>query len=141
MAITLNTGRQEVISAKVSFKLADLTSGTAVPAIQLPANARIVDALLRIETAFNSGTTDALVVQSNEGTPKAYITVAAASTSLPASLVSKGAVGASSNIGFLNPVQSTVDIKWTGAGTAATTGTGILEVEYVVENRTAFSQG
>jgi hypothetical protein len=40
MAIKLNVGRQEVVSAKVSFEKADLVSGTAVPAVQLPANAR-----------------------------------------------------------------------------------------------------
>ena len=147
MPITLIPARQEVISAKVGFTLANLTSGTAVPAIQLPANARILSVILRIETAFNSGTTDALTVQSNESTPKTYIVIPAVINTLAANTVASAAgvlsnvVTTASGVGFLNPVQSTLDIKWTGAGTAATTGAGALEVEYVVENRAAFSQG
>lgn len=138
MAITKNTGRQEAVVATVDYKLADLVNGTAVSAILLPANARITQVINRIGTAFNSGTTDALVIQSNEGTPKAYITIAAALNSLTAGLTS---VAASTNLGFKNTVASTIDVKWTGAGTAATTGTGTLIVEYVVDGRAAFAQG
>lgn len=138
MAITLKPSRQEVISAKVGFTYADLTSGTAVPAIQLPANARILDALLKVETAFNSATTDAVLVQTNETTPKVLITVAAGSGALSAGLATQAAV---TNLGFLNTVQSTVDVKWTGTGTAPSAGAAALIVNYVVENRAAFAQG
>jgi hypothetical protein len=138
MAIKLNAGRQEVISAKVTFALADLTSGAAVPAVQLPANARVTNVLLKVETAFNSGTTDAVVVQSNELTPKSYLAITAGSGALSAGLSTAGSV---TNLGFVNPVQSTIDVKWTGAGTAATTGTATLLVSYVVDNRAEFSQG
>ncbi|UOF79362.1 hypothetical protein [Caudoviricetes sp.] len=140
MAITKQAGRQEVISAKVGYTFSDLVSGTAVSAINLPANARILDVTNRIEVAFNSVTTDALVIRSNEGTPKNYISVSAGSGALSTGLVSKAATGASSNVGFLNPLPSTIDVLWTGAG-AITTGTGTLVVDYVVENRAAFSQG
>lgn len=137
MSITKNSGRQEVIVGMASYSLADLTSGSAVAAVDLPANARILDVYNKIGTAFNSGTTDALVIQSNEGTPKAYITVSAALNSLTAGLTSRAA---NTNLGFVNPVASTIDVKWTGAGTAATTGTGTLIVQYVVDGRSAFSQ-
>ena len=145
MAITKTSGRQEVIEAKADFVLADLVSGTAVAAIDLPANARVVNVLLRITTAFNSGTTDALIVQSSEATPKAYITISAGSGALAASKVWSSdpalAGTASSNVGFVNTAASTLNVKWTGAGTAATTGAGTLLVEYVVNGRAAFSQG
>jgi hypothetical protein len=147
MAITLKPARQEVISAKVGFLFSDLTSGAAVPAIQLPANSRVLDAVLRIETAFNSGTSDALTVRNNEGTPKTFIVIPAVLNTLAVNTVASAAgvlsnvVSAASAIGYLNPVQSTVDILWAGVGTAATTGAGTLEVTYVVENRAAFSQG
>jgi hypothetical protein len=145
MAITKKAGRQEVILATSTFALADLVSGTAVAAIDLPSKARVINTLLRIDTAFNSGTTDALVVQSNEGTPKAYITIAAAAGSLAAGKVWSGDPGlagtASSNTAFVNPVVSTIDIKWTGAGTVATTGSGVLLVEYIRDDRAEFSQG
>lgn len=136
MAITKKPGRQEKIVASVDYALADLVSGTAVPAIDLPANARVLSVTNKIGTAFNSGTTDALVIQSNESTPKAYVTVSAALNSLTAGLTS---VAASTNLGFKNTSASTLDVKWTGAGTAATTGTGTLIVEYMVDGRAAFS--
>ena len=146
MAITKLPARQEVVSAKAKFLFSDLTSGVAVPAIALPPNARVLDVILRIETAFNSGTTDALTVQNNEGTPKTFIVVPAVLNTLAVSTVASASgvlsnvVTAASSLGYLNPVASTIDVKWTGAGTAATTGAGTVEVTYVVENRAAFSQ-
>lgn len=138
MAITKNTARQELVVASVDYVLADLTSATAMPAINLPANARVLAVTNKIGTAFNSGTTDALVIQSSEGTPKAFITVSAALNSLTAGLTS---VAASTNLGFKFTTPVTIDVKWTGAGTAATTGTGTLMVQYMVDGRAAFSQG
>jgi len=144
MAITKSSGRQELIEAKADFAFGDLTSGTAVAAIDLPRYARILKVYLRIETAFNSATTDALIVQSNESTPKAYITIGAAQNSLPISKVWSTdptlSGTASSNVGFVNPNPSTLDIKWTGVG-AITTGAATLLVEYVVANRAEFTQG
>lgn len=147
MAITLKPSRQEVISAKVSFVVGDLTNGTAVPAIQLPANARILNATLRIDTAFASVTTDAMTIQNNEGTPKTLIVIPAVINTLAINTVASAAgvlsnvVSAASAVGYLNPVQSTVDVKWAATGTASTVGAGTLMVDYVVENRAAFSQG
>jgi hypothetical protein len=147
MAITLKPSRQEVISAKVTFVVADLINGTAVPAIQLPANARILDAVLRIETAFASATTDAMTIQNNEVTPKTLIVIPAVSGTLAINTVASAAgvlsnvVSAASAIGYLNTVQSTVDVKWAATGTASTVGAATLEVTYVVENRAAFAQG
>lgn len=137
MAITKKPGRQEKVVAIVDYALADLVSGTAVAAINLPANARVLEVINKVNTAFNSGTTDALVVQNNESTPKAFVTVSAALNSLTAGLTSRAA---NTNLGYKNTVPSTIDVKWTGAGTAATTGSGTLIVEYVVDGRTAFAQ-
>lgn len=137
MAITKKPGRQEKVVAIVDYALADLVNGTAVPAVNLPANARVLEVINKVNVAFNSGTTDALVIQNNEATPKAFITVAAALNSLTAGLTSRAA---NTNLGYKNAVVSTIDVKWTGAGTAATTGSGTLIVEYVVDGRAAFSQ-
>lgn len=140
MAITLKPGRQMAEVALVDFKLADLTSGTAAHAVQLPPNARVVEAYLRIDTAFNSGTSDALVVQSDEGTPKAYISITAGSGAVAVGTY-VNATGASANQLFKNPAQSYIDIKWTGVGTAATTGAGTLVIKYVVDGREQWTQG
>jgi len=138
MAITKKPGRQEKIVATVDYSFADLTSGTAVAAVNLPANARILSVTNKIGTAFNSATSDALIIQSNESTPKAYITIGAASGALSAGLTS---VAATTNLGFKNTVPSTLDVKWTGVGTAPTTGDGTLIVEYIVDGRAAFTHG
>jgi hypothetical protein len=137
MPIKLDSSRQEKIVAEVSYTFANLGNGVLNPAVKLPANARVLEVINKIEQAFNSGTNDAFVVQSNESSPKAYITVSAALNSLPANLTSRAA---NTNLGFRNPVPSTIDIRWTGTGTAATTGAGTLIVEYVVDGRTAFAQ-
>lgn len=137
MAITKKPGRQEKVVALVDYALADLVNGTATAAINLPANARVLEVINKIGTAFNSGTTDALIIQNNESTPKAFITVSAALNSLTAGLTSRAA---NTNLGYKSTVPLTIDVKWTGAGTAATTGTGTLIVEYVVDGRTAFAQ-
>jgi len=145
MAITKISSRQKVIAARADFGFADLTTGVAVPAIDLPNSARIHRVLLKVTEAFNSGTSDALTVQSSESTPKTYIVITAASASLPlgkawsADPVIAGT--ASSNILFTNPVVSTIDIKWATVGTVPTTGKATLIVEYTVTGRVEFSQG
>ena len=145
MAITKITGRQEVIAARADFGFADLTTGVAVPAIDLPPGARVKKVTLRITEAFNSVTSDALTVQSSEGTPKTYLVIAAASASLPLGKVwdAQAAITGttSSNFSFVNPVASTLNILWATVGGVPTTGKGTLLVEYVVDGRTEFSQG
>lgn len=137
MAITQKPGRQEKVVAIVDYTYANLTSATAAPAVKLPANARILNVTNKVVDAWNSGTSDALSIQSNEGTPKAYITIGAGAGALSAGLTS---VAATTNLGFKNTVPSTLDVKWTGVGTAPTTGSASLIVEYVVDGRSAFSQ-
>ena len=145
MAITKISGRQEVISARADFGFADLTTGVAVPAIDLPDGARIHRVLLKVTEAFNSVTSDALTVQSNESTPKTYIVITAASGSLAAGKAWSAdpviAGTASSNILFTNPVASTIDIKWATVGGVPTTGKATLIVEYTRTGRADFSQG
>lgn len=138
MAITFKPGRQEPVAATVGFALADLTSGTAVPAVKLPEKARVLRVTLRIDTAFNSGTSDAMAIQSSEGTPKVYVNIAAGSGAVAAGVY---ASGTDADVGFLNTVPVTIDVKWTGVGTAATTGAGTLIVEYVVDGKAEFTQG
>ena len=138
MAITFKPGRQEKIVATVDYTFSDLTSGTAIAAIKLPKGARVLNVTNKIGTAFNSATSDALIIQSNESTPKAYITIAAGSGALSAGLTS---VAATTNLGFKFTAPQTVDVKWTGVGTAPTTGDGTLIVEYIIDGRAAFAEG
>jgi hypothetical protein len=136
MAITKLSGRQEALTGRADFALADLVSGSAVAAVNLPANARVIDVILRIDTAFNSGTTDALVIQNNEGTPKAFITISAGAGAVAVG----GYRTAATNLGYKHTTPKTIDVKWTGAGTAATTGAGTVLVTYVIDNKAEVSQ-
>lgn len=137
MAITKQAGRQEALTGMANFSYSDLVSGTPAAAVDLPANARVLSIDLRIDTAFNSGTSDALVIQNSEGTPKAFITIAAGSGAVAVG----GYVAAATNLGYKNTVPSTINVKWTAVGTAATAGAGTVIVTYVIENKAEVSQG
>lgn len=140
MSIVNYAGFQKVYVEKVTFSYTDLTSATAVPLLNLPANAFVLDILLRIDTAWNSQTSDALIIQNNEGTPKEFINISAGSGALSAGLVSKAATGASTNLGYVNTTSSTIDAKWTKVGNAPTTGAATLIVTYLVDDRDNFYQ-
>jgi len=131
MAITKVAGRQYPLYATVDVALADLTSGSAVAAIDIPPGADIVGGIYNVKTAFDSGTSDAVVIQTNESTPTVLLTDADAQATVTSALVIPAGglrVGSS-------PSPFTIDVKWTGAGTAATTGAIRLKVEYLVDDR------
>ena len=94
----------ELVLGRADFALADLVSGFAVATVNLPANARVIDVILRIDTAFNSGTTDALVIQNNEGTPKAFITISAGAGAVAVG----GYRAAATNLGYKHTTPKTI---------------------------------
>lgn len=122
MAITKDSGRQDVLAAVVDFTYADLVDATAVEAINMPAGAIVVGGRLVITTAFNSGTSDTIAV--GDGT-NAYL----AATSV-------AATGSTELAGGLPySASDTVDLTWDGTGAVPTAGAGKLIVEYVVSGR------
>ena len=132
MAITKNSGRQEVISAYVDVSYADLVSGTAADAIDLPVGAVVVGGAVVVTTAFNSATSDALVVGDSASANRYKSSFSIAATGLTA-LVPTGYVALSTT--------NKVRVTWTGVSTAPTAGAFRLRVDYIVEKRAAFSQG
>lgn len=132
MAITKNTARQELIVAYVDVALADLTSGTAFNAIDLPANAVVVGGDVVVTTAFNSGTSDVIIV-GDVTTTNRYV----ASTTIAAA----GRIAVVPTGFTVTTTQPSVRLTWTAVGTAATTGALRLMVTYYVKGRAAFSQG
>ena len=129
MAITKDSGRQKVQCGYVEFALADLTSGTRMPAIDVPAGAIVLGGFVGITTAFNSGTTDALIVGDSVDADE-YATVSAGSGALSAALYK-----ALTPTGYQYTTNDAIELTWTGAGTAATTGAGYMIVYYIVEGR------
>lgn len=122
-------GRQYPLVAYQEFTLAELTSGSNVPAIKLPAGSIVTGGMVVITTAFNSGTTDGLDI--GDGT----LATRYASVSDALNALSAGLYTALVPTGYQYTAVDTIDIKWTGAGTAATTGAGYLLVEYITEGR------
>ena len=132
MPITKRAARQQVINAYVDISYADLTSGAAAETIQLPPNAVVISGFVQTTAAFNSGTSDALVV-GDSVTANRYL----ASTSIRTA----NAVNALTVTGYQPTTQSHIQVTWTGAGAAPTAGSLRLYVNYVVIGREQFSQG
>jgi hypothetical protein len=131
MSITKNSNRQTPLVAMVEVSLADIASGVAAAAVELPGGAIVVGGDVTVITPFDSGTTDVIDV-GDSGTANRYLNDGniAAAGRIP--LVPTGYV--TENIGDIN-------VTVTSVGTAATEGTVRLTVEYVVEGRACSSQG
>jgi len=131
MAITKNPDRQYPLRAKVAFVQADLATGVAAAAIDLPGGARVVGGQIAIETAGDSVTSDTLTV--GDGTT--------------ADRYAAGVNGKATGVTALTPDElahatgkGVVEITNTAVGTEGTAMVGFLEVEYVIEGRGNESQ-
>lgn len=131
MAITKNPDRQYPLRAKVDFVQADLATGVAAAAIDLPGGARVIGGQIAIVTAGDSVTSDTITV--GDGT----------TANRYASAVDGKATGRTA----LTPDElahatgkGVVYITNTAVGTEGTAMVGFLEVEYVIEGRGNESQ-
>lgn len=130
MAFKKNINRQKVIVAEVPIGFADLTSGTLTAAIDIPANAVIDDVHFYVDTAWNSVTSDTLIVGDGVDDDRFITAVSIAATG--------NKVGLTTIKGYKYTATDTIDVKWTGVGTAPSTGAGRLIVEYHVDGRADF---
>lgn len=126
MSIVKNPGRQHPLVAFKRFTYADLVSGSAIGAIDLPGGAIRLRGELVIETAFNSATSDVIAIGD-----------AASATALLANtdVTSAGRTAFTGFAGEVQSVKEAVTVRWTGAGTAPTQGAGYILVEYAIEGR------
>lgn len=132
MAITKNRGRQHVSSAYVDFTFADLASGVAAEAIDLPIGAQVVGGDIVVDTAFNSATSDVIVVGDALSANRYYASASIAAAGRNPLLVTGYRSLATSN---------KVRVTWTGVGAAPSAGAIRLRVDYIVNKRAAFTQG
>lgn len=132
MPITKNSGRQDIVSAYVEIGFADLTSGSNVAALDLPVGAIVVGGDVVVTTAFDSVTSDVIIV-GDVTTTNRYI----ASTSIAA----LGRIAVVPTGFTVTATQPAVRLTWTGVGTAPTEGALRLRVDYIVKGRAEFSQG
>jgi len=131
MTITKRDGRQEALIAFVDINLADVASGTAQAAIELPGGAIVLRGELFVTEVFNAGTTavldigDALVANR-------YANDLDLKTLGRKQLVPTG---------YVMPQQGDLTVTYVPGGTAATTGKARLIVEYIDAGRVCSTQG
>lgn len=134
MAITKNSGRQEVVSAYVDFTYADIpTTATAYAALDLPINAIVIGGDLVITTAWDTGTSATLDIGDAVDDDRYTASAVDLKTAGRTALTLTGFTHSSAN----NGIKALTAL----AGTAATAGAARLTVQYVVKGRAAFSQG
>ncbi|NJO35725.1 MAG: hypothetical protein HC869_24250 [Rhodospirillales bacterium] len=95
---------------------------------RLPANAQMTQALARVRTAFNAGTTNVLTVGTN---PANYDNIFGTAD------IAEGAAG-NNAAPFANlqdvQVEADVLVKYTQTGTAASQGKAVIHIAYTVSN-------
>src|SRR5262245_11058872 len=111
---------------EVNFNDPGIAAGIVIG--RLPANAQVTQALARVRTTFNAGTTNVLTVGTNAAN---YDNIFAAAD------IAEGSVG--NNVAPLANLQEAlaeadVFVKYTQTGTAANQGKAIIHVAYTVNN-------
>lgn len=131
MPITKDSNRQPRLVAMVEVNLADIASGVAAAAVQLPGGAIVTGGAVTVITAFNSVTSDVLDV-GDSGSANRYLNDANLKVVGRTPLVPTG---------FVTANVSDVSVTWVGVGGGTTVGKVRLEVEYIVSGRAFTSQG
>jgi len=121
-----NLGRQWPVVAMQEFELSQLENNAAVAAVKVPYGARVIGGGVLITEVFNSGTTDVLDIGDGDDDDR-Y-----SGTPVPGQALGFTALDVT---GFKYTTTDYIDITQVSTGTAATTGKGILIVEYIVDGR------
>lgn len=127
MALSLqnSVGRQYPLVASQRFTYADVVSGVAQDAIQLPGGARVTGGGVTVITPFDSLTSDVLDV-GDAGAGNRYADNANIAAAGYTALVPTGKI---------TTAPERVTIQWDGVGTAPTQGEVLVDVEYVMDGR------
>lgn len=133
MAISLDSGRQEVIAMRKEVLYSDLTNddGTSEALFDIPYGAEVVGGGITVNTVFDSTTSDVLDigdgVDDDEYTSSQIDLTSAGYTALTVT-------------GYQYTAADTIDVEWTAGSTGtATAGKFTVTVLYVVEGRSGFS--
>jgi hypothetical protein len=125
-----NTGEQltHFIRKTVNYNDTNIGTSDKVKVGTLPAGAFIVKTLVRVETAFNAGTTNVLTVGTSGGSDADIV---------GASDVTEGSTGTvvvTTGNGLSITADTDVFAKYTQTGTVATTGKATIVIEYCPNN-------
>lgn len=111
---------------EVNYNDPGIASGVVIG--RLPAGAQVTQALARVKTAFNAGTTNVLTVGTN---------AASYDNILGAADIAEGATGNSvAPTANLQEAAAEIDVvaKYTQTGTAASQGKAVIHIAYSVNN-------
>lgn len=133
MSITKQSGRQELIVAYVDINLADLATGVAAAAMDLPANAVITGGRLITTEAWNSTSTDTMSVGDVTSATRYLTTGNIRALAANVALVPTGFIHTTT--------EKEILVTWASGGGSPTTGKVRLEVHYFVKGRAAFAFG
>lgn len=121
-----NHGRQWPLVVVQDFDYTEVEDTVAVPAVKLPAGARVIGGGVLVTTAFDFGTTNAVDV-GDGGDADRY-------SGTPVDLSATGWT-ALDVTGYGYPISDYIDLTADVTGTAATQGEAKLIVEYIVDGR------
>lgn len=131
MTIAKNIGRQQEIVAYVDIHLADLVTAVAKDAIELPKGAVVSGGDLVVSEAFNSTSSDAIIIGDSGDTDR-YLGSTSVRSLARTALVPTG---------YEYTAKTMVSVTWTSGGGTPTTGIARLCVKYYVVGRSQFSAG
>jgi hypothetical protein len=128
MAVAQHYHQNQVhfLRKEVNYNDPGIAAGVVVG--RLPANAQITQALARVRTTFNAGTTNVLTVGTNAGS---YDNIFGTAD------IAEGAVGNNAApLANLQEALSEADVlvKYIQTGTAATQGKAVIHIAYTVNN-------
>lgn len=132
----MNVSRQYPLVGTQRFDVSQLESGVAVVVAKIPFNSILTGGFLLIDTAFDSNTSDSIIVGDDGGDatadPNRYLT---------ATDVQATGRTALAPTGFQFATTGHLTLTWTGDGSGgdiASVGSGILVYEYITEGRHSF---
>jgi hypothetical protein len=132
MSITKNVARAEVKCGYVDINLADVATGVAADAIDMPANSVLLGGFTKTTEAWNSTSTDVLSV-GDAGSGARYLS----SGNIRALDASVALVPT----GYIYTTPTAVSVTWTSGGGTPTTGKVRVYSYYMIVGRATSTQG
>lgn len=132
MSITKNVARAEVKSGYVDINLADVATGVAADAIDMPANSVLLGGFTKTTEAWNSTSTDVLSV-GDSGSATRYLS--------GGNIRALNACVALAATGYVYTSPTMLSVTWTSGGGTPTTGKVRLYYYYMIVGRATSTQG
>lgn len=131
-AFVKDPSRRGAVVAEATVTYDQLVSGAAKELINLPAGATVLDVITYVDTAWNSATSDVVIIGDGASTNRFLASVSIAATG------SKAMVATAK--GYKYAAADSIDAIWTGVGAAPTAGSMRVIVKYYHPTQADFIQ-